>query len=79
MQQEIFLPTLSSMEYGNVWTGSRGNTRWRIVPADGVMSVDVWLGPMCLACSTVIAQAQFPITPEGLEQLRGWLTQQSEQ
>ena len=79
MQQEIFLPTLSSMEYGNVWTGSRKNARWRIVPADGVMSVEVWSGPLCYECSTVSHTAQFPISEQGIEQLRGWLLERSEE
>ena len=53
MEHEIFLPTLSSMEYGNLWTGSRKNARWRIVPAEGVMAVEVWPGPLCYERSTV--------------------------
>ena len=77
MEQEIFLPTLSSMEYGNPWTGSRGNTRWRIVPADGTMHTEVWYGPMCLECSEVAAQADFPVTPEGLEALRDIIRDES--
>ena len=79
MQQEIFLPTLSSMEYGNVWTGSRKNARWRIVPADGVMAVEVWPGPLCYECSTVSHTAQFPISEQGIVQLRVWLFERSEE
>lgn len=79
MEHEIFLPTLSSMEYGNVWTGSRKNARWRIVPADGVMAVEVWPGPMCRECSEVSHTAEFPVSEEGLEQLRGWLFDRSEE
>jgi len=79
MEHEIFLPTLSSMEYGNLWTGSRKNTRWRIVPAEGVMAVEVWPGPLCYECSTVTHTAQFPISEEGIEQLRAWLFERSEE
>ena len=78
MEHEIFLPTLSSMEYGNIWTGSRNNTRWKIVPAEGVMAVELWRGPLCYECSQVERTAQFPISEEGIEQLRGWLMEQSE-
>lgn len=78
MAQEIFLPTLSSMEHGNVWTGSRGNTRWRISPGDGVMRAELWRGPMCLECSTVEAEHSFPLSQQGLDALRAWLTGQSE-
>ena len=79
MGYEIFLPTLSSMEYGNVWTGSRKNARWRIEPKDGIMTVEVWPGPMCRECSEVSHTAEFPVSEEGLEQLRGWLFDRSEE
>jgi hypothetical protein len=79
MEQELFLPTLSSMEYGNLWTGSRKNARWRILPADGAMTAEVWPGPLCYECSTVTHTAQFPISEEGIEQLRRWLFDRSEE
>ena len=79
MEQEIFLPTLSSMEYGNVWTGSRKNARWRITPKDGVMETEVWPGPLCYECSTATHTAQFPVSEEGIEQLRQWLFDRSEE
>lgn len=79
MEHEIFLPTLSSMEYGNVWTGSRKNARWRIEPKDGVMQTEVWPGPLCYECSTVTHTAQFPVSEEGIEQLRRWLFERSEE
>lgn len=79
MEQALFLPTLSSMEYGNPWTGSRKNARWRIIPADGQMSVEVWPGPLCYECSTVTHTASFPVSEEGIEQLRAWLFDRSEE
>ena len=79
MEQELFLPTLSSMEYGNPWTGSRKNARWRIIPADGQMSAEVWPGPLCYECSTVAHTASFPISEDGIEQLRAWLFDRSEE
>jgi len=79
MAYEMFLPTLSSMEYGNIWTGSRKNARFRIVPADGVMAVEVWPGPLCYECSQVTHTAQFPVSEEGIDQLRSWLMDRSEE
>ena len=79
MEHELFLPTLSSMEYGNIWTGSRNNTRFRIEPKDGVMTVQVWSGPLCYECSQVSHTAQYPISEEGIEQLRTWLMDRSEE
>lgn len=79
MEHELFLPTLSSMEYGNLWTGSRKNARWKIVPKDGQMEAEVWPGPLCYELSTVTHTAQFPISEEGIEQLRQWLFDRSEE
>ena len=76
---ELFLPTLSSMEYGNIWTGSRKNARFRIVPADGVMAAEVWPGPLCYECSQVTHTAQFPLSEEGIDQLRSWLLERAEE
>jgi len=75
MEQEIFLPTLSSMEYGNVWTGSRGNMRFKVVPDPkaGGMDVEVWSGPLCYECSQVTDTARFPLSQEGIDQMRSWL------
>lgn len=78
MEHEIFLPTLSSMEYGNLWTGSRNHARWRILPADGVMNTELWYGPLCYELSQVAHTCQFPISQEGIEQLRDWLQEHSE-
>ena len=78
MEQELFLPTLSSMQYGNVWTGSLGNTRWRIVPAEGEMAAELWYGPLCYELSEIAHTAGFPITQEGIEQLRAWLLAHTE-
>lgn len=76
MEHKIVLPTLSSMEHGNPWTGSRGDARWRILPADGVMHAEVWRGPLCRECSVIEARQDFPLTGEGLEELREWLERQ---
>ena len=65
------------MEYGNLWTGSRNQARWRITPADGVMNVELWYGPLCYELSEVTHTVQFPISEEGIEQLRGWLQDHS--
>ena len=78
MEETIFLPTLSSMKHGNVWTGSRGNTRWRIEPSEEILRAEVWRGSMCRERSEVEAEGEFPLSQEGIEQLRLWLTQQSE-
>ena len=79
MENTIFLPNVTSMQYGNVWTGSRKNARWRIVPAEGEMAAEVWPGPLCYELSEVAKTARFPISPEGIEQLRDWLFSCSEE
>ena len=76
MDETLFLPTLSFLEYGHVWTGSLGPRRFRIVPGEGSMRAEFWTGELCYELSQVQAQADFPVSGEGLEQLRAWLEAQ---
>jgi hypothetical protein len=43
------------------------------------MATEVWPGPLCYEQSTVSHSAQFPISEEGIEQLRSWLFDRSEE
>ena len=79
MESEVFLPTLSYLEYGNVWTGSRKKVRWRIEPGEGQMTAEVWSGPLCRECSTVSHTARFPVSEDGLEEMHRWLLERSEE
>ena len=78
MEQKIFLPTLSHWEYGNEWSGERGRARFLILPADGQMNVEMWLGPMCRDFAQVEYTAQFPISEEGIAEMGRWLAEQGD-
>ena len=78
LEQELFLPVLSHFENGNFWTASGGRMRYRVDPVKEedvwtALSAQVWEGPWSLADSTVEETAGFPLTEEGLQQLRAWV------
>ncbi|MGN8896220.1 hypothetical protein [Flavonifractor sp. HCP28S3_F3] len=84
MDQELFLPVLSHFENGNFWTASGGRMRYRVDPikeedAWAALEAQVWEGPWNLADSTVEETVRFPLTEEGLEQLRAWALSWQEQ
>ena len=82
----IYLPTLHSFAMNNVFTGSEGNLRFRIVPkvvkASGSKEVDMenssifaefWHGPLCYEKSTMEGEATFPMSEEGRSAMKAWL------
>lgn len=73
MNEDIFLPTLSHWEYGNEWSGERGIARFLIQPADGQMNVEMWPGPMSREFSEPQLTASFPVSEEGIEEMKRWL------
>ena len=79
MEETIFLPVLSHFENKNFWTASGGRMRYRVDPVKGdeenppSLTAQVWEGPWRLQDSRVEETGTFPITEEGLEQLRAWL------
>ena len=83
MEQELFLPVLSHFENGNFWTASCGRMRYRVDPVKEEdvwtgLKAQVWEGPWSLADSTVEETLAFPLTEEGLEELRAWVAKWSE-
>ena len=79
MAEQLYLPTLSHWEYGNEWSGERGVARFLILPADGQMNVEMWRGPMCREFSQVLVTGQFPVSDEGIEEMRSWILEQAAQ
>lgn len=73
MEESIFIPTLSHWEYGNEWSGERGRARFLIVPEDGQMKAEMWLGPMCREYAQVACSQSFPISEEGIQIMTDWL------
>lgn len=74
---ELFLPTLHTFAMNNVFTGSMGLLRFRIVP-EVVMAtakevdmeassihVEYWHGPFCYEKSEMEGKETFPMSEEG--------------
>ena len=84
MDQELFLPVLSHFENGNFWTASGGRMRYRVDPVKeedvwAALEAQIWEGPWNLADSTVEETVRFPLSEEGLGQLRAWVLSWQEQ
>ena len=79
MNKEIFLPTLSHWEYGNEWSSECGRARFLVVPAEGQMNVEMWPGPMSREFVEPQLTASFPISEEGIEELRQWIAENAVQ
>lgn len=82
---EIFLPTLHTFAMKNIFTGSCGALRFRIVPKVEMLTpkeVDMekssiyaqyWHGALCYEKSQMEAEATFPMSEEGRLALKAWL------
>ena len=60
--EELYLPVLSHFQNGNVWTASAGKLRYRA--AGGETSGE---------SIVTYPFREFPLTEEGIDQLRAWL------
>ena len=85
MKADIFLPTLHTFAMKNVFTGSCGELRFRIVPdvvmltpkevdfENSTISAQFWHGPFCYEKSEMEGQQTFPMSEEGRLALKEWL------
>lgn len=74
-------PPFDYFQFGNVFCGSLGPLRWRVEPrpkADPpVMHVWRWENGLCFEKrEETCREEDFPLTPEGLEELQDWLARQ---
>ncbi len=77
-QDEYRFPPFDYFQFGNVFCGSLGPLRWRVEPCPKaeppVMRVWKWKNGLCYEKREEDCQsAEFPLTPEGLEELADWL------
>ena len=84
---DIFIPTLHTFAMDNLFTGSCGALRFRIVPSvvkmegnnkevdftQSTISVELWHGPFCYEKSEMEQKQTFPMTEEGRLALKAWL------
>ena len=87
MNETIFLPVLHHFENGNVFTGSSGRLRYKITPkvvmanakevdlSASSIKAEYWHGLLCYELSDIEGEKSFPMSPEGREALKDWLTE----
>ena len=85
---DLFLPTLHSFANNNVFTGSFGPLRFKATPVlnflpnkevdheNSTIYVEYWHGLFCYEKSEMEGEESFPLTEEGLQQMRAFLLQQ---
>ena len=82
---DIFLPTLHTFAMNNIFTGSKGLFRFRVVPEvvmatpkevdyeGSTLHAAYWHGPFCYEKSTMEGEETFVFTEEGRSQMIAWL------
>ena len=85
---DIYLPTLHSFAMNNIFTGSCGKMRFRIVPnvvkktqkevdmEQSTIVAEFWHGELCYEKSAMEGKAEFPMSDDGRADLKKWLENQ---
>ena len=83
--KELFIPTLHTFAMNNIFTGSCGAFRFRAEPkvvmatpkevdfTQSTIEVRYWHGPFCYELSTMERERTFPMTQEGVAEMKAWL------
>ncbi len=66
------IPRLFYFISKNVFTGSRGNFNFKIVPEDG-LQVSIWHGMINSELAEMEASASFALSEEGFAEMLQWL------
>lgn len=82
---DIYLPTLHTFAMNNIFTGSCGLFRFRIVPnvvkktqkevdmEASSITAEFWHGEYCYELSQMEGKKEFPMTEEGRANMKAWL------
>jgi len=84
--KELYLPTFHTFAMDNIFTGSLGQFRFRVVPQvvkpkgqkeiifeESSILAQFWHGDLCYEKSTVEGERVFPLSEEGRLQMKQWL------
>ena len=86
---DIFIPTLHTFAMDNIFTGSCGMLRFRIVPKvvkatpkevdmqASTIFVEYWHGLFCYEKSRMEGEATFPMSQEGRLAMKKWLEEKA--
>ncbi len=66
------IPGLYYFESKNIFTGSRKDFNFRIVP-DGALKVSTWHGFLCSELAEMEQEAEFSLSMEGHAEMLAWL------
>ncbi len=71
----IYIPVMKAFKNDNIFTGSAGMLRFRLVPMleDQEIQSEVWYGEYCYEKSQIAQTQRFPLSEEGREALRNYL------
>lgn len=75
MSCDIFIPTLRSFENDNTFSGSCGMLRFFLYPdvKGKTVLAKLWHGILCIEKSEIEEERTFPMTAEGLAELKAYL------
>lgn len=85
---DIFIPTLHTFAMNNIYTGSWGLLRFRIVPnvvmrtpkevdmEASSMFAQYWHGVFCYEKSEMEGERTFPMSEDGRASMKAWLEEQ---
>ena len=84
-QKDLFVPTLHTFENNNIFTGSWGMLRFKIIPdvimatpkevdlEASSMKAEFWHGLFCYEKSEIEGEQVFPMSQEGRQNMIDWL------
>lgn len=71
------IPKVFYFKAGNIHTGSRGQLRYRVEPADGILHIEVWRTDICYEIAKergdIAGNAEYPVSEEGFGQMLDYL------
>lgn len=78
MDESFYLPGLSHFENENNWSGSSGLLCYEVEPpSEHALRAVTWCGPFCRDYAKEVGEALFPLSEDGLAQLKTWLISQA--
>ena len=78
-KETIRIPDREYFGYGNIYSGSRKEFNYKIIPKEGMLQTVVWHGKLCSEKSEAAASQEFPLEDHSLQELVNWLKDQYEQ
>lgn len=73
---QIYIPVMKAFQNGNSFSGSAGLLRFLLDPLaeSNEIRVRIWYGEYCFELSEIVEDRTFPLSEEGREALRDYLT-----